>query len=57
MQNFEPRTEYFKLKTEIEKIKIDIEELAGIKNSLSIFLRNRFQNEIREISNIIKDIP
>jgi hypothetical protein len=54
--DFDPETEYEKLIEEIKRKKDDIDELNLIKNSLLIFYRNTYQEEIREISNIINDM-
>ena len=56
LSDFGPEEEYSKLKEIIEKIKNDIDELSLIKNSLLIFHRNKYQREIRDISNLIKDM-
>ena len=53
---FEPEKEYKDLKKLIEQIKKDIKELSIIKNSLSIFLKNKYLNEIRKMSEIINII-
>ena len=56
LSNFSPEGKYVDLKKTFEQIKEVIKELGMIKNSLSIFHRNSYQKEIRDISIIIRDI-
>ena len=53
---FSPEDVYSNLQKDIEKINKNIDELTGIKNSLLIFHRNVYLNEINDITNIIKNI-
>ena len=55
-EGFEPEKQFKNLKKEIEELQKDIKELELIKRSLLIFFRIWFQNEIKDISNIIKDM-
>ena len=52
---FVPENAHVKLKKTFESINEDIEKLTYIKNALSKFQRERYQNEIREILEIIKN--
>ena len=56
LKDFEPKKKYIKLKIQIEKIQININEFISIKNCLSKFHNNKYQDEIRNISNIINDL-
>ena len=56
LRDFKPEQKYIELKKKMDQIKIDIKELVSIKNSLLIFHRNRHQNDINDISIIIKEL-
>ena len=56
LEEFNPEKKYIELKKQNKQIKIDINELNSIRNSLLIFHRNKYQNEIRNISNILNDL-
>ena len=55
-KQFGPENAHDKLKKTLDDIKEDIKTLNYIKNSLSIFQRERYQNEIREMIDIIKKL-
>ena len=57
MNDFVPEQKYIMLKKILEEIKAIIKKISWIKNSLLIFHRIKFQIEIRDMINIIKDIP
>ena len=53
---FEPENFYEQLKRTRENINKDIEVLSKIKTSLSIFQRERYQEEIRQIVELINEL-
>ena len=53
---FEPENLYEQLKRSLENINKDIEVLSKIKTSLSIFQRERYQEEIRQMVELIHEL-
>ena len=53
---FDPHTKYDELKFFIARINEKIERLMNIKNSLVIYHRNRYRNEINKIVTIIDEL-
>ena len=53
---FEPENSYDKLKRILDSINNDIKELSNIKTLLSIFQRERYQNEIVQMVKIINEL-
>ena len=56
LENYNPEEVYNNIHKEIKEINKYIEELASIKNSLSIFHNCKYLNEIREIIKVIEDL-
>jgi hypothetical protein len=55
-EHFDPGNAYDKIKKILEGITKDIEVLSHIKRSLSIFQREKYQNEIRDIVDYINKL-
>ena len=56
LSDYNPEKVYFYSKKEIDEINRNINELTFIKNSLLIFHRYKYLDEIKEITKIIKEI-
>ena len=56
LNEYDPIKKYTQLNNIIENINVNIKELTFIKNSLLIFHRIRYTQEIKKISKIINDI-
>jgi hypothetical protein len=56
MGNFEPQNSYNKLKKTLDDIKSDIVALSNIKKSLSIFQRETFRENIRQMVEFINKL-
>ena len=56
LANYDPNTNYTKYKKNIEKINEKVEKLKFIKNSLMIFHRNLYNEDIKKITDILEEI-
>ena len=56
INGYDPKDKYDKLNQKINEMNITIKELNDIKDSFSIFHRNKFKEQIKEITNLINDI-
>ena len=56
MPEYDPKDNYEKLNNKITEMNETIKELTNIKNSLSIFHRTKYKDEINKITKIINDI-
>ena len=56
INGYDPKYEYEKLNNKIKEMNNTIKELDEIKNSFSIFHRNKFKEEIKQIVNLINEI-
>ena len=56
MPEYDPKDNYEKLNNKITEMNETIEDLTNIKNSLSIFHRTKYKDEINKITKIINDI-
>jgi len=54
--NYDPTTKYAEYKANITKINEKVESLKFIKDSLMIFHRNKYNEDIKKITNILDDI-
>ena len=56
LANYDPNTKYAEYKSNIEKINEKVKILKFIKDSLMIFHRNLYNEEIKKITNILDEI-
>ena len=56
LANYDPNTKYAEYKSNIEKINEKVEILKFIKDSLMIFHRNLYNDDIKKITNILDEI-